>query len=133
MSWLPSDRRLRLPAWLAVLALLVNLAGHVNHANALTVAEPQGQGTVLVICGPDGLKRVLWTADGFEPLPDEPGQVKKPCPLCGVLAAGLLLPDTHVIEAPLRQPLRINAWVGERLPCCPVNAATPPVRAPPLA
>lgn len=133
MRWLLSDRKLRLPAWLAVLALLVNLAGHVNHANALAMAEPQEQGTVLVICSPDGLKRVLWTADGFKPLPDEPGQVKKPCPLCGVLAAGLLLPETYVIEMPLRLSLHISAWDGEQLPCCPVSAETPPVRAPPLA
>ncbi len=133
MRWLLSDRKLRLPAWLAVLALLVNLAGHVNHANALAAAEPQEQGTVLVICSPDGLKRVLWTADGFKPLPDEPGQVKKPCPLCGVLVAGLLLPETYVIEAPLRQPLRLGAWEGARFACCLASAETPPVRAPPLA
>lgn len=133
MSWISSDRRLRLPAWLAVLALLVNLAGHVSYASAHSAAEPHEAGTILVICSPDGLKRVLLTADGFEPLPDEPGQIKKPCPLCGVLAAGLLLPETYVIEAPLPLPLRISAWDGERLPCCAVSAETPPARAPPLA
>ena len=128
-----SHRRLRWPAWLAVLALLLNLVGHVSHASALSAAEPHEAGIVLVICGPDGLKRVLWTPDGFESLPDEPGQVKKPCPLCGVLASGLLAPETHVVEAPLQQPLHISAWGGERLPCCPVSAETPPARAPPLA
>jgi len=122
-----------LPAWLAVLALLVNLAGHVSYASAHSAAEPHEAGTILVICSPDGLKRVLWTSDGFEPLPDEPGQIKKPCPLCGVLAAGLLLPETYVIEAPLPLPLHISAWDGERLPCCAVSAETPPARAPPLA
>ena len=122
-----------MPAWLAVLALLVNLAGHVSYASAHSAAEPHEAGTILVICSPDGLKRVLLTAAGFEPLPDEPGQIKKPCPLCGVLAAGLLLPETYVIEAPLPLPLRISAWDGERLPCCAVSAETPPVRAPPLA
>lgn len=57
--------RLRVVNWFAVVALLVNLAGHISYGSAMAAVEPHEPGTVLVICTPDGIKRMLWTAEGF--------------------------------------------------------------------
>ncbi len=123
---------LRLAAWLAVLALLVNLAGHVRYGAALAAVEPEQPGAVLVICTPDGMKRVAWTPEGFVPLPDEPGQSKEPCPLCSPLAGGLLLPEAPTLDVPTALLLARGSWAHLPQPCSSAAYATPPVRAPPL-
>ncbi len=128
-----TNRSARPAAWLAVFALLVNLAGHVSYGSGLAAVEPHQSGAVLVICTPDGMKRMLWTADGFEPLPDEPGQVKKPCPFCSLVAGGLLLPEAPPVSAPLQVASFAVAFGGNLPICCLAAAEIPPARAPPLS
>ncbi len=133
---MPTRRRciaLKPAVWLAVLALLVNLAGHVRYGAALAAAEPEQPGAILVICTPDGMKRVAWTPEGFVPLPDEPGQSKKPCPLCSLLAGGLLLPVAPALALPSRVVQDGGPWLSADQPCCFAAAEPPPARAPPLS
>ncbi|WP_119168730.1 DUF2946 family protein [Algihabitans albus] len=122
----------RLAATLAVAALLVNLAGHVAHAASMGSLEtPEADGPLLIICTSQGTQVLVWTADGYVPLPDQSGQGKQPCPLCASLAGGALLPPAVLLAASLELIVEPVSRPESRAPQ-PVPAyATPLVRAPP--
>ncbi|WP_162906711.1 DUF2946 family protein [Algihabitans albus] len=127
-------RRLyRSAARLSVLALLVNLAAHATSGAAMAaVGAAQPGGPVIVICSPEGLKRLVWTPDGFVPLPGDAGEAKQSCPFCSLAAVNVVLPDSPacrlpwatveiaILSAPSPQPVSLPGF------------SIPPVRAPPV-
>ncbi len=89
-----SRRFRRVSGILAVVALLVNLAGHVAQASSMASLElPDAAGPILVICTPTGTKLLVWTPDGFVPLPEESHQGKQPCAFCIAGSGGAVLPN----------------------------------------
>ncbi|WP_421706740.1 DUF2946 family protein [Algihabitans sp.] len=89
----------RLAAALAVVALLVNLAGHVSLAASLPPVDvSDAAGPIIVICTPSGMKLMAWTPEGFVDLSEGSEQGKQPCPLCGALSGGALLPAPILAE-----------------------------------
>ncbi len=126
------SRLCRFSAWLAILGLLINLVGHTLTGAALAAASAvQPGGPILVICSPDGFKRLLWTPEGFVPLPGEDSQVKPSCPYCTLAAAGAVLPESSSGDPPAR--LAQAALLHKPSASLFVESATPtpPVRAPP--
>ncbi|MGP1254750.1 MAG: DUF2946 family protein [Kiloniellales bacterium] len=89
----------RVSATLAVVALLVNLAGHVAQASSMASLELSGaDGPILIICTPTGTKLLAWTPDGFVPLPDQPQQGKQSCSFCTAVSGGAVLPSLMLAE-----------------------------------
>ena len=122
----------RSAAWLAILGLLINLAGHTLTGAALAaVSAVQPGGPVLVICSPDGFKRLLWTPDGFVPLPGEDSQVKPSCPYCTLAAVGAVLPEASSGDPPARLAQAALLHKPSESPSVQSATPTPPVRAPP--
>ena len=124
----------RVSATLAVVALLVNLAGHVAQASPMVSLElSDAAGPVLIICTPTGTKLLAWTPDGFVPLPDQPQQGKQSCSFCTAVSGGAVLPSLILAEIELTA-------TGERIlqtrrdTFRPLTAfARPLARAPPRA
>lgn len=127
-----TPRLRRSAAWLAILGLLINLVGHTLTGAALAAASAvQPGGPILVICSPDGFKRLLWTPDGFVPLPGEDSQVKPSCPYCTLAAAGAVLPESSLGDPPARLAQAALLREPSEPPCVQSATPTPPVRAPP--
>ena len=55
-------------------------------------------GPVIVICTPSGMKLMAWTPEGFVELSEGSEQGKQPCPLCGALSGGAVLPAPILAE-----------------------------------
>jgi hypothetical protein len=125
-------------AWFAILALLANLAAHVASGAAMasaasTSAAAQPGGGLIVICTPQGMKRLAWTGEGYAPVPDDEGTAKQPCPFCGPLSAGVLLPELPQLAAPLLlATASFRSGVSDR-PAVVQPCGPPPARAPPRA
>lgn len=127
-------RRHKAAVWLCGLALLVNVAAQATSGTVqASVGADRPGGPVIVICSPEGLKRLVWTPDGFIPLPSDPGTTKLPCPFCSLAFASAVLPELASHRLPWAMPQTLFRPEPNVLPISWPCASAPPARAPPVA